>query len=365
MKLTVPDMTDCARGAAFLGTGGGGDPYIGRLLAEQSIREFGMPEVVEPNEVPDEATIVTAAMVGAPTVMVEKIPSGADIVLSINKVEEAIGKKADFVIPIEIGGCNSMLPIVAAARMGLPLINGDGMGRAFPELQMVTFNIYGVSSTPCSLVDEHLNTVVYNTSDAKTLEQLVRPVCTEMGLSALFSSYPMTGSQMKRSAVHGTMKLALDIGRAIKEGRQTRDPIGALLGSLRATEYYNHCKVVFSGKVVDLRRETTKGFSVGHCRIAAISEPNEFAEIIFQNENLVIERDGKPLAMVPDLICVVDSETGEPITTEGLRYGQRVHVIATSCAPVMRTPEALDVFGPHCFGLELDFAPIETLHSDV
>ena len=66
-------------------------------------------------------------------------------------------------------------------------------------------------------------------------------------------------------------------------------------------------------------------------------------------------------AIVPDLICILDSETAEPITTETLRYGQRVTVMGVAVPPIMRTPEALAVFGPAGFGIEAPFTPIETL----
>jgi hypothetical protein len=46
------------------------------------------------------------------------------------------------------------------------------------------------------------------------------------------------------------------------------------------------------------------------------------------------------------------------MTTETLRYGQHVKVISVSCA-IMRTPEALAVFGPRKFGVDEDFQPIE------
>ena len=85
--------------------------------------------------------------------------------------------------------------------------------------------------------------------------------------------------------------------------------------------------------------------------------------MIFQNEYLIARCNNQLLAIVPDLICVVDSETAEPITTEMLRYGQRVKIMGVSVPPIMRTPEALAVFGPHAFGLDEPFQPIETLHS--
>ena len=86
-------------------------------------------------------------------------------------------------------------------------------------------------------------------------------------------------------------------------------------------------------------------------------------EIIFQNENLIAKVDGVTKAIVPDLVCVVDRESGEPVTTETLRYGQRVKVLGVSCAPIMRTPKALDVFGPRNFGFDEDFVPIEDISA--
>jgi DUF917 family protein len=84
-------------------------------------------------------------------------------------------------------------------------------------------------------------------------------------------------------------------------------------------------------------------------------------EVTFQNEHLVARSDGRVLTIVPDLICMVDRETAEPITTEALRYGQRLKVIGVSAAPQMRTPAALAVFGPQAFGLKDKFTPIEEL----
>ena len=51
------------------------------------------------------------------------------------------------------------------------------------------------------------------------------------------------------------------------------------------------------------------------------------------------------VASVPDLICVLDTETGEPVTTEMLRYGLRVTVLG---APVR--PALADARGPRAGG---------------
>ncbi|WP_159145918.1 DUF917 domain-containing protein, partial [Bacillus altitudinis] len=141
-----------------------------------------------------------------------------------------------------------------------------------------------------------------------------------------------------------------------------RDPIDALAEALRTT-IYTHLRELFDGKVVDVERRTVDGFARGRATVQG-TDGSEL-ELRFQNENLVARRDGQLVAVVPDLICVLDAETAEPITTERLRFGQRVRVIGISTPDLMRTPEALAVFGPSCFGLDEPFVPVEDLHEHV
>lgn len=361
MNISKEDLHDIATGAAFLGTGGGGDPYIGRLLALSAIEQFGMPQIIDADSLPDDALIFTIAMLGVPMVLGEKAACGDDVDLAIERLSQRIGRKPDALVGIEIGGINSLIPVMAAARLGLPLVDADGMGRAFPEIQMVTFNVYGVSCTPLSMTDDHLTSIIVDTDTAKAAEDLVRITSVHLGCSVILSGYSMSGEQLKRCAVKGTLTLARNIGRAIAEGRREGDPIESLVSYLRSTPYYNQCKVLFDGKVSDIQRETKQGFSIGHCHLDAIDGSGRSMQVSFQNEHLVAREDGITRAIVPDLICMVDRETANPITAESLKYGQRIKVIATSAAPIMRTPESLAVFGPRCFGLEEDFVPLEDI----
>lgn len=362
MKIEIQDLDDLARGATFLGAGGGGDPYIGRLLAEQAIADFGMPEIIDVSELDDDSNVFCCAMLGSPPVLLEKGLRGADIDASVRKLEKWLGREAHAIIPAEIGGVNSLLPIVAATRLGLPLINADGMGRAFPETQMMTFGVYGITAAPLCLVDEHLNTVFIETPDNKRAEEFARVVATEMGGSSTVSAYPMKGRDVKAYGVHGTLEIALNIGRAIREGRKHADPTANLLRCLQETPYYDQAKVLFDGKVVDLRREMLNGWSVGHCHLEDLHGSGRRMEVTFQNEHLVAREDGRVKAIVPDLICMVDRETVEPIPAESLHYGQRLKVIGVSCAPILKTPESLLVVGPQAFGINEEFTPIDQLN---
>lgn len=91
--IGVDEINDIALGASLLGAGGGGDPYIGRLMAMQAVKECGPVTLIEPDEVPDDAFIAPCAMMGAPTVMTEKGGGKDDFDRLFDLVEQYSGKK--------------------------------------------------------------------------------------------------------------------------------------------------------------------------------------------------------------------------------------------------------------------------------
>lgn len=362
MLFESTDIQDLARGAALLGTGGGGDPYIGSLMLKQAMSDGQPIRIIDVADLADDDLVIPIAAVGAPTIGFEKLPNGNEADLALRRLERIIGRKATAVMPAEIGGFNSLSPLVVASRLGLPVLNADGMGRAFPELQMVTFHVCGMPCCPAVIANEHGEHVVIETSDNLRAERFVRAMVAAMGGWVSMALFPMTGAQARKAVVPNTLTLALGAGRAIRMAREAqRDPFDGLLVYLKATEYYKHAKVIFDGKVVDLIREIKGGFTVGHAMLEGIGDDTGTMEITFQNENLVARQNGKTRAIVPDLVCLLDRETAEPITTEGLKYGHRLKVLVSSVPPIMRSPAALAVFGPRAFGFDEDFVPVENL----
>src|SRR3546814_18360774 len=109
-------------------------------------------------------------------------------------------------------------------------------------------------------------------------------------------------------------------------------------------------------------RETRGGFSVGKVTIDGFGGGSRM-EIEFQNENLVATSGGKILAMVPDIITVMDRDTADTITTEKLKYGQRIKVIAAAAPAMLRDERALSFVGPRAFGMGFDSALVESLNE--
>src|ERR1700730_10360123 len=367
MKIGLEHVEDLARGAAILGTGGGGDPYIGSLMLRQAIRDHGPIDLIDVEELGDDDFVVPFGMMGAPTVIVEKLPNGGEMIAALRAMERYRGEQARAILCAEIGGINALLPLVLAARCGLPVVDGDGMGRAFPQLQMVTYHIFGVPLSPMVMTDEYSNTVLFECADAHDAERLSRNLVVAMGGGSSNCLYPMHGRDAKRSMVRTTLSLALGLGRTVREARRSSgDPFGDLLAYLRTTPYYQHCRVLFEGKTIDLLRETKAGWALGHVVIEGTAScAGRRLEVQFQNQHLVAREGPTVRAIVPDLIAVLDAASAEPITTEGLKYGQRVKLLGISAAPIMRSDAALAVFGPQAFGLTDPFTAVETLNPEV
>ena len=132
-KLDAQVIEDIAVGAAVLGTGGGGDPYVGMLMALQAVNQQGPVDLISCDELDDDALIVPVAMMGAPTVLIEKVPSGEELIAAFDMIQEHLDRKITATMPIEAGGVNSMIPFVVASQMGLPVVDVDAMGRHLPR----------------------------------------------------------------------------------------------------------------------------------------------------------------------------------------------------------------------------------------
>ena len=362
MFTVTPEMLDrLAIGAGILGTGGGGNPYVGKLMARAHLEAGKTITVVSPSEVPDDAFVTSVGQMGAPVVSVERVPRGDESLRAMRAVERHMKRRFDYVVPSEIGGTNSIEPFLVAAQAGIPVIDGDGMGRAFPELQMETFVIYGVPATPAALAEHSDREVVMDRIvDAQTLERYARVVTIQMGGSAGYCFPPMTGAEVKRTVIPGTLSLAIRLGDVILDARERHeDPVAAAAEATGG-------RTMFAGKIVDVNRRLEGGFSRGTAVIEGTGAyEGERLSIEIQNENLIARTSsGEVLAVVPDLICIVDAETAEPITTEVLRYGLRIAVIGIPAPAALKTARGLAVVGPQAFGYpRVEYRPMPGVYG--
>jgi DUF917 family protein len=284
---------------------------------------------------------------------VEKIENGDEGARLREHLEFLTGRRVVALMAAEIGGSNGLLPICWAARMGLPVADADGMGRAFPEVPQVTMHLAGISPSPAVMTDERGNLVLFQTISGHWMERLERAAAVEFGGAASSTEFSMTVAQARGATVRDSVSLAIRIGETI--GRAATSPVEALIAELGAFR-------LIGGKILDVERRTTSGFARGSVVIEGLgADAGRLIRLELQNENLVALERGQVLASVPDLITVLDSETADAIVTERIAYGQRVTVIAFGCDPVWRTEKGIAVAGPRAFGYEFDYVPVEEL----
>jgi DUF917 family protein len=338
--LALDDIEALAVGAWILGTGGGGSPYLGLLNMRRLYAEGHRVRLMSPLALADEEWVAVVSNMGAPLVGQERLADSRNVARAVEIQEGLHGRKFGAVMSLEIGGGNGIQPLMAAAHLGLPVVDADLMGRAYPEAQMTSVAVGGLRPYPCALYDPRgIEAVVTKVPDWKWMERASRKICVEMGSIASTCKAPRTGREVKEWGIHFTVTKAIGIGRRVREAqRRHEDPVAAILDEAQG-------KLLFRGKVVDVARRTTEGFLRGRAVVEGLDDDRgSRLEIAFQNEWVVAWRADSssraPVAMSPDLICVLDSVSGEACGTETIRYGRRVTVVALPAPPVFLTPKA-------------------------
>lgn len=356
--LTRQDIDDITLGASILATGGGGDPEIGLLWAYNVLNKGKEIVLIHPEDVPEDAMIAMGGCLGAPVILTEKTPNGNELNIAFQKLSEYLNRDFVGVIPPEAGGVNTTVPMAVAGEMDLPVIDGDGMGRAFPELQMTSFHIGGVSASPVATINEKGFATIIDTTDAYMAENIVRQTAMSYGGISWIAGYPMSGQQLRETCIPNTVSLTLELGKKVREARHVHDD------PIKVVEELTGGWNAFKGKIVDINRdfgaESTKGFSMGQVIMEGLgNHKGSRAVIEFQNEWLKLTIDDQLICLPPDLITILDSETAEPIRTDIVKYGYRGTIVVIPAHERMKTEKAIEVCGPRAFGYDLDFVALK------
>ncbi|KAK0211982.1 hydantoinase/oxoprolinase [Armillaria fumosa] len=373
------DLFFIMEGCGVLGTGGGGSPYPSYLIARQILRDGGCIKVVDHSSLPDEAYVVRGGMMGSPSVGSERLGDAKEILTAGKELAHYCGV-SEYAATLcdEIGGGNGMQSLILSHYYNIPALDGDLMGRAYPNLHQTIPSVYNLSNAliPCALHDGDGNVVIMSRAkDNYTVEAFMRTVTTEMGSSAALVPAPMTVAETRDYGICRTLSQAWGIGRAIAMCRQKNDLKSVPDEILKL----QNGKLLFIGKIVNVFREVRAGFTWGEVKIARLGEDeledssssnlnldrglDDHMVIPFQNENLVAyieELDGarSVAAIVPDLICVLDSQSGSHLGTQMYSYGLRVTVIVMAGSPLWQSEKGLKSGGPAAFGYDHRYLPV-------
>jgi DUF917 family protein len=337
-RLDASNLEAYSRGCAVLGAGGGGDTATGLVMALRAVEDHGPVPLVRADDLPPDALVMACGAIGSPTVAEERLWNGDEGAELAAALEDLRGRPVDAVMCFEIGGVNGLLPVTWAARLGLPLVDADGMGRAFPDLQQQAMRVAGIPAAPAVLTDGRGNTLVLRAADDAWAERLARGAAASLGGVCAAALYCMTAAEVAGAAIGGSLTRACELGSAESVGQV----------------------ILSEGMVVDVERVADAGLVHGSATVQGTGEDSaRQLRLELQNEYLLAIEDGAVRAAVPDIVCVLGFESRDPVATDRLAYGDHVTVVAVPAAEVWRSGPGLEIAGPRAFGYEVDHRPIE------
>ncbi len=362
------DIEDFVRGVTYFGTGGGGRPEDGIAHLVRCFEDGHRIAWCDPNQIPDDTWCCTVFGMGsiAPVEASTEVPYGMETKQVLRPMVRAIERLADFsgknitaVVAFELGGANSPKAFDAGIRYGALVPDGDFCGRAVPELSQTTAAIAGVSATPMVICDDWGNELIMTSSatiaSAEGIGKMISIItkAPDPKATCAHAGFLVTGKMMKDLICPGTYTLSYQVGRAIREARET----GAQAALAAASA--GGGRIIFSGTVKKVDWVSEKGYMTGTAFICGDEKHHkQMMHVWFQNENHLAAIDEKPIAMSPDLIHIVATDSGEPITNTRLAERQNVTVIATPNLRY-RTPEGLAALGPKHFKLDMPYIPFD------
>lgn len=368
-KLTnIQEATDFVRGCTFYATGGGGLPENGIESLMSEINEKGFVQITDISEIPNDAVAVCPFLMGSIAPHDEatlKEMAGFGFIDGVNKektrlakaiqeLEAYTGVKTTVVVPIELAGANTSGPISAGSSLGMMAVDGDYCGRAIPEILQITPYLYDRKWLPVASVDEWDNVcIIKKATNLRVVERIGKLISAGAYGLAGQAGFIMSGKELKETVIAGTLSKSYELGKFIREAQEAHldhipQKIAEKVGGW----------VLAEGKRTDFEDEDRIGYYWGTTTIQ--SDAGDEYKIWFKNENHVCWKNGEPFVSSPDLICVVDRHTGEPIPNPKMRQAQEVAIIVLPCDERLRQDKIKKVLDPQYFGFEdISYVPVE------
>lgn len=361
-KLSRQDLEDILHGAAILGTGGGGELSDGMEMIDDALAKGKEFNLVALEEAPQDALVCTPYMLGAISAFpadqeqfYERLPRMEEpsILAAYSRFEAYLGRKFYGTIPCELGGSNTATAFYAAAMSGAYLIDADPAGRAVPEITHSTYYIEGLPAAPIVMANEFGETIICeNIMDDARAEHVVRALSMVSRNDIAAIDHALEIHQIRDAVIPGTISMALEMGKTAREARERHQDVASVIARTGAGF------VAFRGKVSASDWKTEEGFTIGNVSIAGVGEFKDGVyRIWLKNENMIGWFNNTVHATIPDMICMIDTDTGEPVTNPNYHQGQNVAVVILPAPAPFTTAKGLAAFGPAYAGVDQPYSP--------
>lgn len=312
---------------------------------------------------------------GSPAVSNERLSANETGHAFAELMEYLHHESFDAVMSVEIGGANGLQPLLMGSTKfyDRPTVDADWMGRAYPTYWQVTLCVYETGQlVPCAIASgDGKSILMTKTTNDEIVDRALRASCTEMGSRVGMAAKPTTKEKVVKYSVLNTLSLAWRIGRCIARAKAHNTSSTIAEQIIVQVGGPESAKVLFRGKIISVERRLWKGHSYGEITIQQVADSEledsgeEFRETVavggvlkipFKNENIYAKHvkdsgEEEYVAMVPDLIAVLDTQSGKALGVPEYRYGVMVTVLGITCSPRWSdTPKGLEIGGPAAMG---------------
>jgi len=361
------ELVDFVQGCLLYGTGGGGNPKEGLKALEGQMAAGNPLGWVQPEDLPAGSWVACAFLMGSTAPLTpEKLQQmkelglnewvyPSNLVETTKFLEAYTGKTISALVPLEMGGSNTPLPVAVAAALGKAALDGDFAGRAVPEITQVTPVGRGISFTPATSIDKWGNkSIIVDTINIEMAERLGKLISDASFGSTGLCGFLIPAEEIKDIFVPNTMTEALRAGQVIRQAKTSGQDVAELL--CRELGFYQ----LFRGKVIDKPWEDRDGYYWGtHVLEGTGPFAGKTGKIVFKNENHLFYCEEKLQVSSPDLIINVDNKLGEGRRNEDIAVGDDLTILGCPCKAPLRTPVMLATLEPRHFGVDLPYVPIE------
>ncbi|MFI8614275.1 DUF917 family protein [Acidovorax sp. NPDC077693] len=369
------DFQAIATGAAVLASGGGGS-YSDACSIVKELAQQGYSGTVTVQDYDGATPACVLAIMGSPDAA-----SSLDLAAIQNSISNTLavqqgltGMQVGALIPVEIGPINSLVPLIGAAMSSgsVWVVNGDGAGRAVPELPQTTFTTpSGPAPSPAVLASDAATLVaaeyaVLGSGTASGIESLAGGVVGGFGGYSGIAMWPSNASNqfaLSGSYIPGTLEQARALGQQMLQA-VTPLSTAAVAAAIQSLTGRTASAVVTNFYITEVTQSTSSATSLdsGIIRLDNAQDPTQSTQTHYLynlNENLIMysASSTSPDIIAPDSICYYSESTGRGFsnanddltlyfnTATGRSTGQMVSVISVQTAPQLyNTPGVVASF---------------------
>ncbi|HWQ57736.1 MAG TPA: DUF917 domain-containing protein [Clostridia bacterium] len=361
------DIEDFLTGCAFYGTGGGGNTAAGRASLTRCLEQGYDITLMRPEEIDDDALYCSVFFMGSIAPKTEEVLREMErggyterkyvlediLIGAVRSLEQFLGRKVSGLVIVEPGGSNAACCMAAGYKMDMPVLDGDPVGRAVPEMMQGPLAMQGKNCLPAVYFDSWGNSnVTIEASGYPAMERIGKFLSQASYGEMAEAGYVLEGREVRKILIPNTLSRAWRVGQAInRAAEEGRDPLAAAAEASGG-------RVVAMGTLREVKTRDADGYYWGTYIIEGEGAyAGNAYKVWFKNENHILWINDAPAVTSPDLITLLNAKTGAPILNTFLKEGERVGIVTNPSDPFYMCDKAVEVFGPRAFGFDFDYVP--------